>query len=120
MVQKQKPSDKGFNFGQVFDFCGSLMSRVGTVGFIVIAGVVFVYYFSNESQKKEIIDTWVLMKNPLSINISIGINLIMFAALIFHNYHYKFKVKLLRIRNDEITEEKNSLQEILLKKALNK
>jgi hypothetical protein len=95
------------------------MNKVGAVGFIVILCAVFIWIVPDASQKKEIIDMWLLFKNPMSINILLGFNFLQFVILIFHNYHYRNKVSFYMKRLDDAVEEKRSLQQRLMDGPLN-
>src|ERR1035437_5903993 len=97
MSKKAAPKGKSvpMNTGNfdLLSFMGTLMNKVGIIGFIVICSVAFIFWYADVDQKKGLIDTWLLFKNPISINISISFNLLMFALLVIHNYHYKFKIQ---------------------------
>lgn len=99
----------------LFEVLGNIMNKVGVTGFLVLCLVIFIFKFSTTDQKVEIINTWILFKNPFGQNILIGTNLLFFISLIFHNLHYKNKIEILKDRINEIVSEKRNLQETVLK-----
>lgn len=115
-IKKQSAESKNW-IVYVFKGLGSVMNQVGTLGFIVIAIVVFIFFQSTPDLNKEIIRAWILFEGEDNKQCIIVI-LSLFILLIIQQYHY---VKIINMKNeriDEISAEKNSLQEKLINKKL--
>lgn len=114
-------SEEGKNQGKVTDLWLSLLTslfkELGLPGFItVIVTFVFLFWGSAE-QKREFIDTFILLKNqnPFPCVIII-VSLI--AVLLISTFFYRKMLKLRKEENNRIGEEKSKLQSELLNKKL--
>ena len=101
----EKETTPDFFLG-IFRGLGKVMNLVGIVGFAVLALVIGIFYFSDASQKKEIIDVWILFKG--SNNPFILVVLILIIIVVSQQIHYKGTLKMKQDRIDELANKKNS------------
>ena len=103
----------------LFDFLANIMNRVGTVGFVVIGVTIFVFKYASDSQKKDIINTWLLFKSDQS-QFSFSIALLILGALFFVKWYHCLKMfKIKETRINELAKEKSELHSLMLNKRLN-
>lgn len=62
MAKSSKSTDGGV-LEQTLHSFAKVFNKVGLVGFITIIIAYFIIFFTNDTQKSEIIDTWVLYKS---------------------------------------------------------
>ena len=87
-----------------------IMTRVGLAGFVVLVGTIVLFYFPNATQREEIIDTWVLLKNPSTLPSRLIIAALGFLLVVQH-FHTQRVLKRTEDRLKEIADEKRRLQE---------
>ena len=91
---------------KVFTIFGKLMNEVGIAGFLVILIAVILVCFSTQTQKNEIVDTWVLFKN---CNIPYILIVICLLILLFsQNRHHKHITYLNEQRIKELADKKSN------------
>lgn len=102
----------------LLDLCGTVMSKVGLKGFIVIVCTLIYFIFIPQNLKDEITKTWILFKGEHSdvIAVFVIISLLLLFCVQWWYYHQAIKLKDKRI--EEISKEKAELQEILLERKL--
>jgi sorbitol-specific phosphotransferase system component IIC len=91
---------------ELFKGLGKVLNDVGIAGFIVIAIVIFVFFFTDKSHKDEIIDAWFLFKTGNSQFIIIVFLLII--MLFAQQIHYKRVIAMKQERINELANKKNS------------
>lgn len=113
-----KKRQKGDPLTEFIRLSGMIMTKVGVVGFIVIAIVGYVYFFVPQDIKNELTNTWLLFKCDECNNqyIFLFVSLVIIFFIQWYFYHRAIKMKDKRI--DEVTKEKSELQNILLAKQL--
>jgi len=115
MVKKRNPQNPRSSRGDVgfFLMLSEVMNRVGVVGFLVLWGAAFMWWFSTEMQRKEFIDTWFLLRTDDN-RPSFLIITVLFILLIIQQFHYLRMRKMDKERLEECASEKRSLQANLL------
>jgi hypothetical protein len=111
-IKKQFPYNSTPKWVKVFEALGIVMSRVGIVGFAVLSIVIYIFWFVPQEKKNEITDTWLLFKTSCSF--SVGINISLLILFIIQQYFYGRQVKAKTERIDELSIERNKLQELLI------
>lgn len=103
----------------LFKKLAEVVTKVGVTGFIVIAMVASIWLFGDKGKVDEFIDTWFLFKNVNAINApSFYIIIAMVMMFSLQEFLHRERLKMLRGRIEEITEEKSYLQEVLIKRKL--
>lgn len=89
---------------------GKIINQIGISRFVIIAITLFIFRFATNSQKEEIIDTWVLFKGESGSIASIFLNIFFICLLVFQQIHYKRVEKLDKERIKELADKKSELQ----------
>lgn len=99
--------------------CTDIMSRVGMPGFLMIAIITCTIFFSNSTQKEEMIDKWLLFNNNPNSN-TFAISVIVFAVLIYIVQAYTFfKLRALdKAEIDRLSKYKKEYQEERIDRSL--
>jgi hypothetical protein len=103
-VPSQNPQGKWMV--DLFSGLGKVLNQVGIGGFIVLSIVIFVYLFSDQHRKDEIIDAWLLFKTGLAQFYIILFVLII--ILLAQQIHYKRVIAMKDDRIRELAGRKNS------------
>lgn len=117
-MSSKKSTNSKTSPGWLIETCGVVMSKVGMIGFIVIAIVVYIYKYVPQDLKNELTKTWLLFQGPQSNIICIFIVIAIGVLFIFQQIFYHRAIKLKDQRIQELAEEKKILQEKLLNKPL--
>lgn len=91
---------------ELFKGLGKVLNDVGIAGFIVIAIVIFIFFFTDQPHKNDIVDAWFLFKtgNSQFFVVVFVLIIILFAQQI----HYKRVIAMKQERINELSKQKNS------------
>ncbi len=93
----------------ILDQCGLLMTRVGVIGFLIIAYVGYIYLFVPQNLKNELTRKWLLLEGlDLKEHYFIVILFIVIIGIQYLYYEHHIKIKNRKI--DELIQENIRLQ----------
>jgi len=84
--------------GILLVFISLFVEKFGVAGTIIIPGFLAIQVWANDDQKRQIVDLYILGKNPsyVTYGISIGVFIL---ALLFQRFFYKRKIKVIQEEN---------------------
>lgn len=116
--RKKDPDEINSRTLLTFRILSKLFNDVGFTGFCVIIMTILVLFFSDKTQKREIIDTWILFKSNNNMTYAIIIIFALVILLIIQQVYYRGQFKLMKDRIDAMAEEKSKLQSFLANRNL--
>ncbi len=120
MSKKRKSKEKIPAGGAMIKYLAGIMKEVGLVGFVVLVIASVFLIWGTAVQKREFIDTYILLKNSNQNQFPcVIIILTLFLLLVIGSIYSNKMLKLRRQENNRIGKEKSDLQEKLLGKSLN-
>lgn len=111
--KKKDPSKIDNHTLLTFRILSKLFNDIGFTGFCVIIMTILVLFFSDKTQKREIIDTWILFKSDNNMTYAIIIIFALVILLIIQQVYYRGQFKLMKDRIDAMADEKSKLQSLL-------
>lgn len=120
MSKKKKSKAKIPTGGAMIKHLAGIMKEVGLIGFIVLVIASVFLIWGTVDQKREFIDTFILLKNSNQNSFPcVIVILTLFLLLVIGSIYSNKMLKLRREENNRIGKEKSDLQENLLDKNLN-
>jgi hypothetical protein len=86
---KKNKQTTNYGTGSFLLMCTNIVSKIGIPGFLVISFVTYIYMFTSSTQKEEIVDKWILLKNN-NYNQELTIVITFFAILLYAIEAYAF------------------------------
>ncbi len=119
-LKRRNPEKKIPAEGAVIKYLAGIMKEVGLIGFIVLVIASVFLIWGTTVQKREFIDTFILLKNTNQNQFPcVIVILTLFLLLVIGSIYSNKMLKLRREENNRIGKEKSVLQEKLLGKSLN-
>ena len=114
--KNQRDESSSDLYFKIFRGLGKILNEVGILGFIVLIIGFIIICFPNQSQKQQIVDSWILFKGSNIIPVITVLCLLI--ALIGQQIHYKRSLALKDERINELANNKNSKYKNKLKSQL--
>lgn len=93
----------------ILDLCGLLMTRVGVIGFLIIAYVGYIYMFVPQNLKNELTRKWLLL-DGLDIKEHYCIVIVFIVIISIQYLYYEHYIKQMNKRIDVLMQENTRLQ----------
>lgn len=120
MSEKAKPKSSDSITG-IIEKVLELVQRFGLTNFLLVTAVIFFLLYSEDRQKVEAIDRYLLGKQwsePQNILSNFYIYLVLLIALIVSIWYCRTNAKMRKAENNRLGEEKSFLQQLLTEQNL--